>query len=69
MDFNTFGEASTPRWTLAGERHVVKILFSNEKGSTAMAEHLDPEDWAEIMNAAFDFLTKPIIRYRVQLAG
>ena len=28
-----------------------------------MAEGLDPEDWAEIMNSAFDFLTTPIVRY------
>lgn len=28
-----------------------------------MAENLDPEDWAEIMNEAFEYLTKPIIRY------
>ncbi len=28
-----------------------------------MAENLDPEDWAEIMNEAFEYLTNPIIRY------
>lgn len=28
-----------------------------------MAEHLDPEDWAEIMNEAFGYLTEPIVRY------
>jgi len=63
MQINAFGESSTSRRTLAGERRVVSILFSDVKGSTAMAEHLDPEDWAEIMNEAFDYLTKPIIRY------
>jgi class 3 adenylate cyclase/tetratricopeptide (TPR) repeat protein len=63
MQVNTSGESSTSRRTLAGERRVVTILFSDVKGSTAMAEHLDPEDWAEIMNEAFDYLTKPIIRY------
>ena len=63
MEFNTTSEASASRRTLAGERRVVTILFSDVKGSTAMAEHLDPEDWAEIMKAAFEFLTKPIIRY------
>lgn len=63
MEFNTTGEASASRRNLAGERRVVTILFSDVKGSTAMAEHLDPEDWAEIMKAAFEFLTKPIIRY------
>ena len=63
MEFNTLGEASTSRRILASERRVVTILFSEVKGSTAMAVHLDPEDWAEIMNEAFGFLTKPIIRY------
>jgi class 3 adenylate cyclase/tetratricopeptide (TPR) repeat protein len=63
MQINAFGESSTSRRMLAGERRLVTILFSDVKGSTAMAEHLDPEDWAEIMNEAFDYLTKPIIRY------
>lgn len=63
MQFNTFSEASASQRTLAGERRVVTILFSDVKGSTAMAEHLDPEDWVEIMNAASGFLIKPIIRY------
>jgi class 3 adenylate cyclase len=61
--FNPLGESSTSRRTLAGERRVVTILFSDVKGSTAMAEHLDPEDWAEIMNEAFGYLTDPIVRY------
>jgi class 3 adenylate cyclase/tetratricopeptide (TPR) repeat protein len=63
MVANAFGESSTSRRTLAGERRVVTILFSDVKGSTAMAENLDPEEWAEIMNEAFDYLTQPIIRY------
>jgi class 3 adenylate cyclase/tetratricopeptide (TPR) repeat protein len=63
VQFNSFGESSTSRRSLAGERRVVTILFSDVKGSTAMAEHLDPEDWAEIMNEAFGYLTEPIVRY------
>lgn len=63
MVINAFGDSATSRRTLAGERRVVSILFSDVKGSTAMAENLDPEDWAEIMNEAFSYLTKPIIRY------
>lgn len=63
MEFNPSRENIPSRRALAGERRVVTILFSDVKGSTAMAEHLDPEDWAEIMNEAFDYLTKPIIRY------
>ena len=33
-----------------GERRIVTIFFADIKGSTALAEKLDPEDWAEIMN-------------------
>jgi class 3 adenylate cyclase len=46
-----------------GERRVVTILFCDVKDSTAMAEQLDPEEWAEIMNEAFKYLTEPIHRY------
>lgn len=46
-----------------GERRIVTILFADIKGSTALAEKLDPEDWAEIMNSAFEFLIEPIYRY------
>lgn len=46
-----------------GERRVVTILFCDVKGSTAMAEELDPEEWTEIMNEAFAHLIEPIYRY------
>lgn len=61
--FNSFGAASAANRKLPAERRVVTILFADVKGSTAMAESLDPEDWAEIMNEAFEYLTNPIIRY------
>ena len=46
-----------------GERRIVTILFADIKGSTALAEKLDPEDWAEVMNRAFEYLIEPIYRY------
>jgi len=46
-----------------GERRIVTILFADIKGSTALAEKLDPEDWAEVMNRAFGYLIEPIYRY------
>jgi predicted ATPase/class 3 adenylate cyclase len=46
-----------------GERRVVTILFSDVKGSSAMAEALDPEDWAEVMGGAFEHLVNPVQRY------
>jgi ABC-type oligopeptide transport system substrate-binding subunit/class 3 adenylate cyclase len=50
------------------ERRVVTILFSDVKGSTALAEKLDPEDWLEIMDGAFDVLIEPVYRYEGTLA-
>jgi ABC-type oligopeptide transport system substrate-binding subunit/class 3 adenylate cyclase len=56
------------RGQVRGERRIVTILFSDVKGSTAMAEGLDPEDWAEIMEGAFNVLIEPIYRYEGTLA-
>lgn len=52
----------------AGERRVVTILFCDIKGSTAMAESLDPEDVMEVMNGAFQALVDPVYRYEGTLA-
>ncbi|MEK7326609.1 MAG: adenylate/guanylate cyclase domain-containing protein, partial [Chloroflexota bacterium] len=51
-----------------GERRVITILFCDVKGSTAMAEKLDPEEWAEIMNGAFERLITPVYRYEGTVA-
>jgi class 3 adenylate cyclase/tetratricopeptide (TPR) repeat protein len=48
---------------MEGERRLASILFCDVQGSTAMAEKLDPEEWAEIMDEAFDFLIAPVVRY------
>jgi hypothetical protein len=50
------------------ERRIVTILFSDVKGSTPMAEWLDPEEFTEIMEGAFDLLIEPITRYEGALA-
>ncbi|MGD2178327.1 MAG: adenylate/guanylate cyclase domain-containing protein, partial [Anaerolineae bacterium] len=50
------------------ERRMVTILFCDVKGSTAIAERLDPEDVMEIMDGAFDVLIKPIVRYEGTVA-
>jgi hypothetical protein len=44
--------------SLTGERRVVTILFCDIKGSTAMAEQLDPEEWAGIIQRALEHLTE-----------
>jgi predicted ATPase/class 3 adenylate cyclase len=56
------------RGQVGKERRVVTMLFSDVKGSTTMAEQMDPEDWAEIMDGAFEFLIEPIYRYEGTLA-
>jgi len=54
--------------SMHGERRVVTILFCDVKGSTSMAGKLDPEDWAEVMNEAFEYLISPIYRYEGTVA-
>ncbi len=48
---------------LETERRIVTMLFCDVKGSTAAAERLDPEEWAEIMNKVFGVLIGPVYRY------
>ncbi len=52
-----------PSASHAGERRTVTILFCDVKGSTAMAEQLDPEVWAGIINPALEYLTEPVRRH------
>ena len=52
----------------SGERRVVTMLFCDVTGSTSAAEKLDPEEWAEIMNGAFEHLISPIYRYEGTVA-
>lgn len=54
--------------SMAGERRTVTMLFADIKGSTAAAEQLDPEEWADLMNSAFARLIEPIYRYEGTLA-
>ncbi len=61
-------EAVRAGHAMEGERRVVTMLFCDVKGSTAAAERLDPEDWAEIMNGAFAHLIAPVYRYEGTLA-
>src|SRR5262245_27038610 len=46
-------EAARSGGAMEGERRVVTMLFCDVRGSTAMAEKLDPEEWAEIMKGIF----------------
>ncbi|MCH8199390.1 MAG: AAA family ATPase, partial [Chloroflexi bacterium] len=53
---------------MQGERRIVTMLFCDVTGSTAAAQNLDPEEWAEIMNGAFEHLIAPVYRYEGTLA-
>jgi class 3 adenylate cyclase len=56
------------RGPASAERRLVTILFADVKGSTAMAERLDPEDVLEIMNGAFEGMIAPIFKHDGTLA-
>jgi class 3 adenylate cyclase/tetratricopeptide (TPR) repeat protein len=46
-----------------GERKQVTVLFADVVDSTAMAESLDPEHYAEVMDGAFAFMSAGVVRY------
>ncbi len=52
----------------SGERRVVTMLFCDVRGSTAMAEELDPEEWTDVMNEAFAHLIAPVVRHEGTVA-
>ncbi len=56
-------ETARSKGEMAGERRVVTMLFCDLRGSTAAAEHLDPEEWTEIINGAFEQMIRPVYKY------
>ncbi len=61
-------EAARSSGSMVGERRVVTILFCDVAGSTRAAEKLDPEDWTEIINGAFEHMIKPVYEYEGTVA-
>ena len=57
------GSALETSRAIEGERRFATVLFADVARSTAIAEQLDPEDWALIMNGAFGFLNAAVSRY------
>jgi class 3 adenylate cyclase/tetratricopeptide (TPR) repeat protein len=53
---------------MVGERRIVTILMADVKGSSAMSRDLDPEEWLEIMDGAFEVLIAPVARYEGTVA-
>jgi class 3 adenylate cyclase/tetratricopeptide (TPR) repeat protein/ABC-type oligopeptide transport system ATPase subunit len=56
-------EAARAQDAMVGERRVITMLFCDVKGSTAAAEKVDPETWADIMNGIFEHMIRPIYKY------
>ncbi|HZD10889.1 MAG TPA: adenylate/guanylate cyclase domain-containing protein, partial [Candidatus Binatia bacterium] len=61
-------DAARSSGDMVGERRVVTMLFCDVKGSTAAAEQLDPEEWTEIINGAFEHMIKPVYIYEGTVA-
>jgi class 3 adenylate cyclase/tetratricopeptide (TPR) repeat protein len=61
-------EAARASGDMVGERRIVTIMFCDVKGSTAAAENLDPEEWSEIINGAFEHMIKPVYTYEGTVA-
>ncbi|MDX1614090.1 MAG: adenylate/guanylate cyclase domain-containing protein [Candidatus Promineifilaceae bacterium] len=61
-------EAARRAGAMSGERRLVTILFCDVMGSTAAAEQLDPEEWTEIINGAFEHMIRPVYRYEGTVA-
>jgi class 3 adenylate cyclase len=53
---------------MRGERRIITALFCDVVNSTGLAEKLDPEDWTDLMNRAFQRLNAPIVRYEGTVA-
>ncbi|MCO6453527.1 MAG: AAA family ATPase [Caldilineales bacterium] len=53
---------------MEGERRIVTMLFCDVKGSTAAASQMDPEEWAEIINGAYEYMIRPIYQYEGTVA-
>ena len=51
------------RSALEGERKQVTILFADIKGSMALANQLDAEDWHRVLDRFFSILTEAVHRY------
>lgn len=53
---------------LTGERKPVTALFVDVVGSTSLAEQMDPEDWTQIVNEAFELMSQAVFHYEGTIA-
>jgi class 3 adenylate cyclase len=56
------------RAKLTGERKPVTALFADIVGSTTLAEQMDPEDWTQLINEAFELMSQAVFRYEGTIA-
>lgn len=61
-------EAARDSGLMEGERKIVTILFCDVQGSTSAAASLDPEEWSEIINGAFEHMIEPVYKYEGTVA-
>ena len=53
----------TSKTALEGERKHVTVLFADLKGSTELAEQVNPEEWHRILDRFFEILTAGVHRF------
>jgi class 3 adenylate cyclase len=53
---------------MTGERKPVTALFADIVGSTTLAEQMDPEDWTQVINEAFELMSGAVFRYEGTIA-
>lgn len=46
-----------------GARRYATVVFADVAGSMDLAEHLDPEDWSELVGTLFDALSQAVVQY------
>lgn len=61
-------QAAQTGGAMLGERRIVTMLFCDVKGSTRAAAELDPEEWSEIINRAFELMIRPVYQYEGMVA-
>ena len=61
--YSNCGNALDAVRPIEGERRFATVLFADVARSTAIAEQMDPEDWALIMNGAFGLMNAGVSRY------
>jgi predicted ATPase/class 3 adenylate cyclase len=68
QEFATKLKSARQKRSMVGERRVVTILFCDVVDSTVAAAQLDPEEWTEVINAAFEYIIRPVYKYEGMVA-